>query len=235
MTREELLSQPERSNVLPEELKAYDRVVGRQKGYGYSQGTPGYVTRPPGQEAGPYFGALLKAPLIADHISELGVYYRTRGEVAGSFSHADREWVDVVLGQHLGFNMWGHILDGVAVGVRAEAIMAILEHREDELEEDERRFATYIRRFADGRVDDEDWAFVEKRFGPRGAVEYTAWIGHLTMTLRLIQTFLGRTAPSDTDAAVRLRQFIADGEPLPDPRARIPALEYVESDGHAEV
>lgn len=227
----DLLIQPDRDAVRPDELKAYDRVVGRQTFYGYSKGTPGYDLRPKGQEAGPYFGVLLNAPLIADHLSELGVYYRTRGEVEGAYSHADREWTDIVLGEHLGFNMWGHILDGVAVGVRPEAVYAVLEHREDDLTDDERMLAQYIRRLADGALEASDWAYVQQKYGTRGAVEFSAWIAHLITTIRLIQAFLANHSDSNEVLAARLRKFLADGEPLPDPKARVPKLEYEEQAG----
>ncbi|RYG82408.1 MAG: hypothetical protein EON59_14200 [Alphaproteobacteria bacterium] len=223
----EIRVQPARETVRPDEQSAYDRVVGRQTAYGYANGTPGYVQRAAGEEAGPYFGALLRSPRIADHISELGVLYRRRGEEPDSFSHADREWVDIVLGSYLGYNMWGHICDGLAVGVRSEAVLAILEHRDADLEADERRLADIIRRFSDGELDEgEDWAFLNGRFGERGAIEYLAWLGHLTMTIRLIQALIGRHATSDEDAAARVRKLVETREPLPDPRARIPPLRF---------
>jgi hypothetical protein len=219
--------QPNREKVLPDELEAYERVVGRQTSYGYSKGTPGYDARPPGEEAGPYFGALLRSPIIADHLSELGVFYRTRGECPGSFSHKDREWVDIVLGQHLGFNMWGHICDGLAVGVRADAVLAILEHQPDGLDADEARFAGIIRRFADGKLGAcQDWEFLVTRFSERGAIEYLAWLGHLTMTIRLIQAFISNQAESDAALALKVRRLLAEGGELPDPSARIPSLHY---------
>jgi hypothetical protein len=217
--------QPPRESVDAGELAAYDRVVGRQVSYGYADGTPGYAKRAAGEEAGPYFGALLRSPVIADHISELGAFYRTRGEVPGSFAHQDREWVDIVLGNHLGYNMWGHICDGLAVGVRPEAVLAILEHRDEDLDEAELRLADIIRRFADGRIDQgDDWDYLNGRFGERGAIEYIAWLGHLTMTIRLIQAFLSSQAEPDAVAADKVRRLVASGEPLPDPRARIPKL-----------
>ncbi len=223
MVPSHILVQPGPDDVRADERAAYDRVVARQIAYGYTKETPGYVKRAPGAEAGPYFGALLRSPVIADHISELGAFYRTRGESPGSFSHIDREWVDIVLGNHLGFNLWGHICDGLAVGVRPQAVLAILEGRDADLEPDERRFADIIRRFADGRIDaQDDWAFLFDRFGERGAVEYLAWLGHLTMTIRLIQAFISRESVSDADAATKVRALIEGSLPLPNPRARIP-------------
>lgn len=128
-----------------------------------------------------------------------------------------------MLGNHLGFNLWGHICDGLAVGVRPQAVLAILENREADLSPDERCFADLIRRFADGRIDaQDDWTFLNQQFGERGAVEYLAWLGHLTMTIRLIQAFISRLSISDADAAAKVRALIEDGLPLPDPRARVP-------------
>jgi hypothetical protein len=230
MVPTELRIQPDRNSVRPNEIKNYDRVVYRQTSYGYAQGTPGYELRAKGQEAGPYFGVLLQAPVIADYISELGAYYRSRGEEPDSYQHKDREWVDIVLGEHLGYNMWGHIVDGIAVGVRSDATIAVLEHRDNNLNEDELKLATYIRRFADGKLDAADWEYVEGKFGSRGAVEYTALIGHLTMTIRLIQGFLANQAESNEVCAQKIRELVESNEPLPDPKARVPKFE-IEQDG----
>jgi hypothetical protein len=225
----ELMIQPDRSSVRPNEVKNYDRVVMRQTSYGYAKGTPGYDLRLKGQEAGPYFGVLLQAPPVADHISELGAYYRSRGEEPNSYKHKDREWVDVVLGEHLGFNMWGHLIDGIAVGIRPDAILAVLDHDWEALTEEERLFARYIKRFADGQLDAADWEWVQSKLGTRGAVEYTALIGHLTMTIRLIQAFMSNHAESNQETAAKLREFIASGQPLPDPSARVPRYELEDS------
>src|ERR1700679_4261001 len=85
--------QPRREDVRDGEHVYFDRVIERQSGYGYD--------RPKGTEAGPHFGALLQAPYVADALSELGVYYRTRGESEGSYSHAHREWTDMVIGNDM--------------------------------------------------------------------------------------------------------------------------------------
>jgi len=224
------LKQPARETVRPEEAFAYDRVVGRQMAYGYASGTAGYPLRPKGEEAGPYFSALLQSPLIADHLSELGVIYRTRGEFPGSYEHKDREFVDIVLAQYLGFNMWGHIADGLSVGVRPEAILAVLGQADGNLTDDERRMMNYIRSFAAGAVSQDDWDYLEGRLGRRGAVEYTAFIGHLLMTIRIMQAVNVTTgddaAPTDDQAAARVRDVMSGKEALPSAGDRIPKLEY---------
>jgi hypothetical protein len=219
--------QPRRDSVRPDELAAYDRVVARQTSYGYLQAGTGYEqARKPEEAAGPYFGALLLSPLIADHISELGAVYRTRGEVEGSYRHQDREWVDIVLGRELGFNMWGHVADGMAVGVRPEAILALFDGREGDLEPGEKLLADYIRAFARGTVTLDQYRKIEQHFGARGAIEYSAFIGHLMMTIRLCMAFSGSRTP-DEEIVRNVRAVIAREIKLPDSRARIPKLERV--------
>jgi hypothetical protein len=208
--------QPAREDVRPEELEAYDRVIARQTGYGYG--------RPVGQEAGPYFGALLQAPLIADHLSELGVYYRTRGEGPGSFTHADREWTDMVIGKEISpAILYGHMLDAVASGVRPEAIKALYEDHDEKLTAEELQLAQYIRHFIAGNVSSEEYDRLEERLGERGAVEYTAWVAHLWLTARLISAF-APAAEDERKAQIeeRLRSVIDGTADLP-PGPRVPA------------
>src|SRR6201999_4203423 len=96
---------PERDQVDPDERAAYDRVNARQKSYGYidynDQFDGAMENTVPADKIQPYFAAMLNSPLIADHISELGVIYRTRGERDDSFRHADRYWVDLLMGKDL--------------------------------------------------------------------------------------------------------------------------------------
>lgn len=218
--------QPPRETVRPEELEAYDRVIARQKSYSYGTDAA-YNGRPDDASAGAYFGALLQSPWIADHISELGVIYRTRGQFPGSYAHSDREWIDMVLGHELGLYMWGHVLDGIAVGIPPEDVIALHEDRDEDISPDRRELARYIRAFDRREVTDEQYDAVERRFGERGAVEYTAFIAHLSLTLRLLKVYSehgegGRlTAPE----IVREVKRVQAGEiPLPDPLARIPQL-----------
>jgi hypothetical protein len=218
--------QPKRADVRPEELAAYDRVVGRQTNYGYGAATPGYEIRPSDEIAGPYFGPLLQSPMIADYLSELGVVYRTRGEVEGSFQHKDREWVDMVIGLYTGFNTVEHTADAVAVGVRPEAIIALHEGREQDLTEVERRLTNYIRAVAGGTVTDEDWAWAVGHFTLRGAVEYSALIAHLLLTFRLMQVFMSNTRATSAEVIAQAKEAMS-GKLALDGKARIPTLEYV--------
>jgi hypothetical protein len=221
-------SLPAPDDVRPEEREAYDRVVERQASYRYDEFTKllGSATPSlPGTEIQPYFAALLNSPLIADHISELGVVYRTRGAAPGSYSHADREWIDMVLAVELDMNFicFAHVLDAVAQGVRAEAVRALLDGRDDRLDADELVLTQYIRQVVRGTVTPESWAAIVERIGVRGAVEFTCFVTHLQMTIRLQQAFgVQDVTRAQLDELV---QRILDGKAeLPDPKAHIPQL-----------
>ena len=222
--------QPDRESVDPEERPAYDRVIRRQTAYRYDEFEkilPAAAAEGlPGDRIQPYFGALLNSPLIADHISELGVVHRTRGERSDSYTHADREWADMVLSQEMGCNMVYvvHMPDAVAVGVRPEAIKALREGRYEDMTPEERQLAEYVRAVLDGQVTEEMFKGVQERLGVRGVVEYTAIVTHLIMTLRMIQAF-GVPEPSDSDVDDMLARLLEGSVELPDPTARVPSLE----------
>jgi hypothetical protein len=221
-------SLPDRADVRADEREAYDRVVERQNSYRYDEfakllgsDTPSL----PGTEIQPYFAALLNSPLIADHISELGVVYRTRGESPGSYAHADREWVDMVLAVELDmlFILFAHVLDAVAQGVRPQAVQALLDGRDDRLEPDELVLTQYIRQVVRGTVTPESWAAIVQRFGVRGAVEFTGFVAHLQMTIRLQQAF-GIQDVSRAQLEALMERVLDGSAELPDPRAHIPKL-----------
>jgi hypothetical protein len=169
--------QPARDDVAPDELASYDRVL-------QLQGGPG---RPPGREAGELYGALLQSPVIAEHMAELIAFYKARGDHEGSFSHVDREWTDIVLGREFSpWLTWVHMPSAIKAGVRVEAIAALWEGRDDELTDDERQLADYIRMIFRGTVTPESYAAAEARFGVRGAIEFTAWVSYLIGSQRLM-------------------------------------------------
>ncbi|CAN5210019.1 hypothetical protein BH09ACT6_BH09ACT6_05580 [soil metagenome] len=218
--------QPPSHEVRADERHAYERVIARQRGYRYGTDAA-YNGRADDEIAGAYFGALLQSPLIADHISELGVVYRTRGEFPGSYAHQDREWIDMVLGHELGVYMWGHVLDGIAVGVDPDDVIALHEGRYDDISPDRRELAAYIRAFEHLEVTDEQYESLERRFGERGAVEYTAFVAHLCLTLRLLKVYSehGEGGRLTAEEIVREVKRVKAGEiALPDPRARVPQL-----------
>jgi len=187
---------PSRDAVRKDELTAYDSVVERQTAYGYSEFVKRFLHEDvlrafPGDRIQPYFGAMLNSPLVAAGMSDLGAVYRTRGEYPDGMSHADREWVDMVLchGVSCRWVLYVHAPDAVASGVRAEAILSLIRDRDDELTEDERRKAQFIRAVIHGTMTHELYKSVERELGVRATVELTAFTGHLLKTMRLMQAW----------------------------------------------
>jgi hypothetical protein len=239
-------AQPARDDVEPEEREAYDRVVARQKAYGYDEfvrrfpaehqdairsavgiGGEPELECDPNDRVQPYMGAMLNSPLVMNLVSELGVVFRTRGEQGNTYEHKDREWVDMVLAEEL--DCWGvyyaHMSDAVAVGVRPEAIKALREGRDEDLTREELQLARHIRQVAGGTVTPDSYLAIEERFGRRGAVEFTAFVGFLIMTIRLIQAF-GAQEPFPEQFVNELVESLIRGEiELPDKKARVPELE----------
>jgi alkylhydroperoxidase family enzyme len=197
-----------------EDLAAYELLIARYR-------------RDPDQPAdevpvSPYFGALLNAPTFAAALGRLGTLVRTAGDREGTYSHLDRELVDQVLSPYLGTNvvMKTHVPDALAVGVRLEAIDALRAGRDDDLTDDERLLARYIRQVVDGSVDDATFDAIEARLGTRGLVEYTIFVALLQLIMRLYQAF-GLPDPSDEEIDELIRQFREGERELPDYRLRI--------------
>ena len=89
-----------------------------------------------------------------------------------------------------------HIPDGVAAGVRLEAIEALRYGHEEDLNDDERLLVRYIRQVVSGAVDDATWDAMLARLGARGVVEYTGFILWLQWIIRMMQV-LGVENPPD--------------------------------------
>lgn len=206
-----LPSKPARSSVAADELEDFDAVETRTQRVDY--GRYDVPAR--------YFAALQNTPPLAAGLVRMGTLVR-QGGLRGSYTDAERELVDVVLGCDFGYNgiFTVHLPDAVAVGVRLEAIEAIRSGHEELLLDDERQIAEYARAVVSGTVDDELFAAITERFGHRGAIEFTVFIGFLLMTIRMWQA-LG--VPNPTDAEMdELMQGLQDGSiPVPDPAARI--------------
>jgi alkylhydroperoxidase family enzyme len=201
---------PRREDVPEEERAAYDAVLERQLSLAYAGRAAG--------SAGPYFDVLLHSPALAKAISDGGRIFRT----ARTYSPADREWIDMVVSHELGCNrvLGSHMPDAVAVGVRPEAIRALRDGRDDDLTPDERELAAYIREVVHGRVRAESFAGIRKRFGDRGAVEFTSFVAWLMMTDRLMQAF-HVPALSDEQLDELLQGFLDGTAEVPDPELRI--------------
>jgi hypothetical protein len=205
---------PSREDFSGDDLELFDRVIAR-----YRKPTQGPETLP---DPGPYFGPLLHWPAYAENRAQLSTLVRTAGERPGTYSHAEREWVDMVLSPFMGTNihMPGHMPDAIAVGVRPEAIKAIRSGRDQDLTEDELLLATYIRQVVSGSTTEETRDAIEKRLGRRGLVEYTVFITVLQLTTRQAQAF-GAPDPPNSEVDRMLDELIDGTRPLPDWRAKI--------------
>jgi hypothetical protein len=208
----------DREQFADEEREMFDRVAARQTSLTYKD-------RPPDEAVGPYYGLLMHSPRIADLLSALAIFYRTRGETEGSFTHADREWIDIVLGTELGSNsvVFAHIPDAIAVGVRPAAIQAVRTGNEDRLTERERDLAEFIRAAIHGRMSADLFGRIESRLGTRGAVEYATCVTWLMLTTRTLQV-LGFPDPTDEAVAELVQQAVDGTAEIPDPQTRIPPL-----------
>jgi hypothetical protein len=204
------------------DLPAYDAVVARQGRLAFDLGLLGDGPFPESAGyAGPYFGALLNSPELAEGIARMGTLVRT-GERRGAYTNAERELADMVLSTDFGYTaiLALHIPDALAVGVRLEAIEAIRAGQADELTDDEAQLVAYIRQVVSGQVTDESWAGMARRFGERGAIEYTAFISWLLCTMRLWQA-LDVPGPGQDAIDAMLADYRAGRRALPDREARI--------------
>ena len=124
---------------------------------------------------GEYWGGLLTSPTMCAIAARMGAFVRTAGDREGSFSHADREFVDQVLSADWRTNVVQgvHVRDAVATGVRLEAIEALRDGREERLDEHERLLARFIRQVVSGTVDDATFAAIETYLGKRGLLDDT--------------------------------------------------------------
>ena len=194
--------QPERSEIPEAELEEYDWVLKRRDG-----------------KPDRYYRALLVSPPIAHGLARLSRIFRTRGDFEGTFAHADREWVDQVLCRDWGTNvvMRGHVPDALARGVRIEAVEAMRFGEEDRLTDDEKLLTRFIRAVESGSMTDDLWDQMDRRLGPRGVVEYTAFIVFLIMTIRFQQA-IGLSAASDDEIDTMIREFAAGTREVAAPR-----------------
>lgn len=205
------LPPPERTDLPQREHADYDFVRERQANL--------WADAPRNSDV--YFGALLNTPPIAGALARLGRVMR-EGQVRGAYSDADRELVDMVLSVDFDHRaiLALHIPDAIAVGVRLEAIEAIWERRESDLIADEQLLAAHIRGVSTGTLTDEQFDAMVERLGKRGAVEYTAFIAFLVMTIRLWQG-LGVPDPPAEEIDNLLRSYREGTSPAVAPEARI--------------
>jgi hypothetical protein len=216
MTR---LSQPPRSAFTDEaDLAAYDAVTGRMRTLYGMQDDPELGA----PNIGDYFGALLNAPTLTAIAAQMGTFVRTAGEREGTYTHAQREFVDQVLSKDWKTNVVQglHVKDAVGAGVRLEAIEAIRYGREEELDDEERLLATYIRKAVSGTVDQETFDAVRELLGDRGIVEYTGFILWLQWIIRMMQA-LDTPAPTEEEVDAEIAGLRAGTVKVDDWRDRL--------------
>jgi hypothetical protein len=213
------LPQPPRSDFSdPDDLAGYDAVTERQAGLFGNEFDPELGAA----NVGEYWGALLNSPRMTAIAGDMGNFVRTAGERPGSYAHWERELVDQVLSADWKTNVVQglHIGDAVSTGVRLEAIEAIRYGHEEDLTEDERLLVKYIRAVSNGTVDDQLFAAVQERLGPRGVIEYTGFIMWLSWIMRMMQA-LGTPDPPDAEIDAIIAGLKDGSLAVPDYRERL--------------
>jgi hypothetical protein len=164
---------PERSEIADDELEAYD-YHSKRVGW-FARGTELVDGRPYGV---PHFEAMLVSPPVAWAISGptgVGRAVTKTQDEPGSYTSADHEWIDLILAFDSGY--WalvaGHTPSAIVAGVRIEALEAVVEGREEDLNDEEKQVIGFIRAIRDGGVTDEMWEAMKKRWGTdRGVIDF---------------------------------------------------------------
>jgi hypothetical protein len=201
-------TQPDRENVAPDELAAFDQAVGRQLARG-------------NKDAG-YYGRLMGSPVLGNLLSQIGRVMRAIGEKGNSFTHVQREFVDQILSKDFKTNVIQrlHLNDALSAGIPIETIEAIRYGREEGLSESDKQLADYIRRVISGRIDKESYEAMEAKLGDRGTLEYTIFILFLQLTIRLEQA-VGMPSLSDEELDRLIAEYRAGTREVLDYRDRI--------------
>jgi hypothetical protein len=211
-------AQPRRESIPEEEWAQHDAAVARQRRF---RGAP---EAPPEEhfDIGEYFGALLNSPPMCAIANEMGTFVRVAGDRDNTYSHADREVVDQVLSADWKTNVVQatHIPDALSAGVRMELIKGLRYGHEENLTDDEKLLAKYIRQAVSGTVDNETWGKMEDRLGTRGLVEYTGFVLWLQWIMRMMQA-LKTNNPSDEEIDALIRDIESGAREIPDYRVRL--------------
>ena len=150
-------------------------------------------------------------------LASLGRAARQRGNYEGTYTHAQREFVDQIMMHDFGTNAFRrlHTNDALSSGVRIEAIEAIRAGREEEVLIDEEKVeARFVRGILARDLDDETWDSMEEIIGTqRGTVELAIFVGLLQLILTLYHAF-GLPPDSDEEVQGVIDRFKA-GEELP--------------------
>jgi hypothetical protein len=200
---------PARARVLASERHAYDSILARLA----ESGDP---------EPRPYLATMLQTPTLGSAINELGRLIRLSPERTATYTHEDHLLVVHALGVDAEFIDEHHIVDALALGVRAEALEALLHGREEELGEEERRIVDFARRVVRDAMTDEVWDAVRNLRGDRGAIDLSIVAGFVWMTMSW-QRAWGVEGASPQQIEDMLRRHRDGTLELPDARTAIRA------------
>jgi hypothetical protein len=213
-------TQPARSTFDdPEDLAGYDAVVERCRIQGIADEADPALGAP---HVGEYWGGLLNSPMLTGIASTMGTFVRRAGERDNSYTHAQREFVDQVLSADQKSNVvqgW-HIADGVAAGVRLEAVEALRYGHEEDLNEEEQLLTRFIRQTVSGSVDDGTLGSMKDLMGDRGVIEYAAFVLWLNWIMRMMQ-LIDSGSPTDEEVDAQIRALKEGSLTVPDFRERL--------------
>lgn len=203
----------------PADLGAYDAVIERCRVQGIAGDDDPALGAP---AIGNYWGGLLNSPLMTAIASSMGTFVRTAGERGGTYTHAQREFVDQVLSADWKTNVvqgW-HVADGVSAGVRLEAVEALRYGHEENLHDEERLLARFIRQLVSGTVEDQTVHAMTELMGKRGVIEYAGFVLWLGWIMRMMQ-LIDVEAPSDEEVDKMIADLKSGTIPVPDFRERL--------------
>jgi hypothetical protein len=187
---------PARDEVRPDEVAAYDRLLGEQTSNAWSPLVdtflhPEVAESFPADRLQPYFSALLVSPLVSAGTNNLAQVHRTRGEYPDGLAHIDREWAGMVVCEELGLYWvaYVHTPDSVSVGVRPKALLALFKGCPDEFTEDEREKDGFVRAVVNGTMTEDRYKSMQRKIGKRATVEMVCLSGFYVKTVRQQQAF----------------------------------------------
>lgn len=133
---------------------------------------------PRGEVRGPFI-ALLHNPELARHVQRLGEHLRWHGRLPPPLKElavlvTARRWTC----QHEWFM---HSQAALKAGLAAETVEAIRSNEQPRLSEEEKAVYAFSSEAHAGRVSDETFRAIEKRFGLDGALELLALNGYYTL------------------------------------------------------
>jgi hypothetical protein len=170
------------------------------------------------------FGPLLHAPRVALELIELGGALRSLGEVGGDgkvglpedfvefvafvvFTRIHQEAVS--RGHAFAYRrpMFNHLPRAVQSGLRPAAIQALRDRDDEALLPKERELAEFVRAVLTGNVDDQRWARMQERLGPRRTIETVSY-ALLNFFFCRLESALGLKDATEAELDARLKEYV---------------------------